>query len=125
MRYTDLEKKYKEIYNVFRADAKDYINDDDKQVVYLGNYLNGIVDYMHDFYNQNIANETDLLVIDVRLYLCMYKVRKNISKSLEVCPTDINGNMHLYKAKLMLNSWQNTIDIAFNPSTMEKLINSL
>ena len=125
MRYTDLEKKYKEIYNVFRADAKDYINDDDKQVVYLGNYLNGIVDYMHDFYNWNIANETDLLVIDVRLYLCMHKVRKNISKALEVCPTDINGNLHIYKAKLMLNSWQNTIDIAFNLSTMEKLINSL
>lgn len=124
MRYTDLEKKYKEIYNVFRADAKDYINDD-KQVVYLGNYLNSIVDYMHDFYNQNIANETDFLVIDVRLYLCMHKVRKNISKALEVCPTDINGNVHLYKAKLMLNSWQNTIDMVFNPSTMEKLINSL
>lgn len=125
MRYTDLEKKYKEIYNVFRADAKDYANDDDKQVVYLGNYLNSIVDYMHDFYNQNIANETDLLVIDVRLYLCMYKIRKNISKALEVCPIDINGNLHLYKAKLMLNSLRNTIDIAFNPSTMEKLINSL
>lgn len=121
MRYTDLEKKYKAIYNVFRSDVKDLNKEDDKQLLYLASYLNNLVDYMHNFYNENIANETDFLIIDVRLYSCMYYLRQNISNALETYPKDINGNMHLYKAKLMLCSWQNTIDSAFNPETMEKL----
>lgn len=121
MRYTDLEKKYKAIYNIFRSDVKDLNKEDDKQLQYLGSYLNNLVDYMHNFYNENIANETDFLIIDVRLYSCMYYLRQNISNALETYPKDINGNMNLYKAKLMLCSWQNSIDSAFNPETMEKL----
>lgn len=124
MRYTDLEKKYKAIYNVFRSDVKDLNKEDDKQLIYLAGYLNNLVDYMHNFYNENIANETDFLVIDVRLYSCMYYLRQNISNALETYPKDTNGNINLYKAKLTLCSWQNTIDSNFNSETMEKLRNS-
>lgn len=124
MRYTELEKKFKSLYNGFRTEVKTINTKEVPQFAYLVDYLNRVIDYMHDFYNVNIAEETDFLVIDVKLYKCMYHVRKTIKQTIEACPSSKNDSYNQVKHPTLelLQNWVNRIDENFSKSTMDKLM---
>lgn len=127
MRYTELEKKFKSLYNGFRTEVKTINTKEVPQFAYLVDYLDRVINYMHDFYNDNIAEETDFLVIDVKLYRCMYNVRKAIKQTIEACPCGKDNSCNVVKHQTLdlLWKWVNQIDENFSRSTMNKLVYEL
>lgn len=122
MRYTEEEKNFKALYNSL-SNSLNALKKNGNENSYLTNYLDGVVNYMHEFYNKNIATENNFLVIDVLIYRCVHSVRKSIKKSIDDFPSDVfaPSDSKMMFAKRILGFWVHEIDATFNVDVMEKL----